>query len=283
TRIADFSLLFMKYQGIYFMKKTLIALTVAASTAISGSAMAAGWEQNGTGGSVELGGMLTPDTKVSPWEVKVGDAVKGLDAKINKGQKTVDIAVKKAIPILGIRTQTMKAFTGQDGVTPQIDYNGAINASAFSDNATTLTLDVMDAETSKKIGKLEAIFSAGAIGSYQGKGPSNNGHYAVHATRVGDGFFGGVSKEPKGVNSDAVKALLSELIPDVADHFDSQKLPMEKSAHTIKFRTTENTYSAYYASGVRAGQNLEVTLDSPASGDTPIKWKASLPVTVTYM
>ncbi|MCN7158067.1 hypothetical protein MLY93_24445, partial [Escherichia coli] len=45
TRIADFSLLFMKYQGIYFMKKTLIALAVAASAAISGSAMA--WTPNG--------------------------------------------------------------------------------------------------------------------------------------------------------------------------------------------------------------------------------------------
>ena len=279
TRIADFSLLFMKYQGIYFMKKTLIALTVAASAAISGSAMA--WTPNGNGGSVQLSGMLTPDVKVTPWEVKVGDAVKGLDAKINKGQKTVDIAVTKTIPILGIRTQATKAFKGRDGITPQIDYHGAINISAFSDNATTLTLDVMDAETSKKIGKLEAIFSAGAIGSMHAR--TLAGHRAVHATRVGDGFFGGVSKEPKGVNSDAVKALLPELIPDVADNFDSQGVRMEKDAHTIKFSTIGNTYSAYYASGVRAGQNLEVMLDSPASGDTPIKWKASLPVTVTYM
>ncbi len=263
------------------MKKTLIALVVAASAAISGSAMA--WTPNGSGGSVELGGMLIPDVKVTPWEVKVGDAVKGLDAKINKGQKTVDIAVNKTIPILGIRTQTMKAFEGQDGVTPQIDYHGAINVSAFSDNATTLTLDVLDAETSKKIGKLETIFSAGAIGSYNTKRPNDNALYAVHATRVGDGFFGGVSKDPKGVNSNAVKALLPELIPDVADNFDSQKLPMEKVAHTIKFRTVGNTYSAYYASGVRTGQNLEVTLDSPALGDTPIKWKASLPITVSYM
>ncbi|EFN6833396.1 fimbrial protein, partial [Escherichia coli] len=30
----------MKYQGIYFMKKTLIALAVAASAVVSGSAMA---------------------------------------------------------------------------------------------------------------------------------------------------------------------------------------------------------------------------------------------------
>ncbi|EGJ4498914.1 hypothetical protein INB87_004741, partial [Escherichia coli] len=69
------------------MKKTLIALAVAASAAVSGSAMA--WTANGTGNSVELGGTLTPVEKVSPWEVKTGDAVTGLDAPIQKGQKIV--------------------------------------------------------------------------------------------------------------------------------------------------------------------------------------------------
>ncbi|EJN2318881.1 hypothetical protein NPL52_004738, partial [Escherichia coli] len=78
------------------MKKTLIALAVAASAAVSGSAMA--WTANGTGGSVDLGGTLTPVEKVTPWEVKVGDAVTGLDAQIQKGQKVVDVAVNKAIP-----------------------------------------------------------------------------------------------------------------------------------------------------------------------------------------
>ena len=67
------------------MKKTLIALAVAASAVVSGSAMAAGWEQNGTGGSVDLGGTLTPVEKATPWEVKVGDAVTGLDGQIQKG------------------------------------------------------------------------------------------------------------------------------------------------------------------------------------------------------
>ena len=61
------------------MKKTLIALAVAASAAVSGSAMA--WTANGTGGSVDMGGTLIPEGKVTPWEVKVGDAVKGLDAE----------------------------------------------------------------------------------------------------------------------------------------------------------------------------------------------------------
>ncbi|EPA9663027.1 hypothetical protein ACQ8JO_004756, partial [Escherichia coli] len=57
-RITDFSLLFIKYQGVCFMKKTLIALAVAASAAVSGTSMAAvgEWTPGGEGGSFEMGG-----------------------------------------------------------------------------------------------------------------------------------------------------------------------------------------------------------------------------------
>lgn len=57
TRIADFSLLFMKYQGIYFMKKTLIALAVAASATVSGSSIAANgeWNSGDLSGNVDFG------------------------------------------------------------------------------------------------------------------------------------------------------------------------------------------------------------------------------------
>lgn len=101
------------------MKKTLIALAVAASAAVSGSAMA--WTANGTGNSVDLGGTLTPVEKVTPWEVKTGAAVTGLDAQVTQGQTMVDVAVKKAIPVLGIRTQEVgKSFPAQAGINPAI-------------------------------------------------------------------------------------------------------------------------------------------------------------------
>ncbi|MWN89069.1 hypothetical protein GQN24_29560, partial [Escherichia coli] len=98
------------------MKKTLIALAVAASAAVSGSAMA--WTANGTGGSVDLGGTLTPVNVITPWEVKVGAAVNGLDASIRKGDTGADIPVKKAISVLGIRTIKSAVFTGQQGISP---------------------------------------------------------------------------------------------------------------------------------------------------------------------
>lgn len=49
------------------MKKTLIALAVATSAAVSCSAMA--WTTNGTGGTVDFGGHLAQLIKILP-EVK---------------------------------------------------------------------------------------------------------------------------------------------------------------------------------------------------------------------
>ncbi|MBJ4431454.1 hypothetical protein JGE53_19990 [Salmonella enterica subsp. enterica serovar Give] len=101
------------------MKKTLIALAVAASAVVSGSAMA--WTQTGTGGSLELGGTLTPQDKVTPWEVAVGAANTNLNTDIAKGERIVDIPVNKPIPVLGIRTISTTPFKGVNGISPQID------------------------------------------------------------------------------------------------------------------------------------------------------------------
>lgn len=123
------------------MKKTLIALAVAASAAVSGSAMA--WTANGTGGSVDLGGTLTPVEKVTPWEVKMGSEIKGLDASIGRGQKVVEVKMPKNALIMGIRTQTRDVFPGwASDITPFIDFNGAVNLDSFSNGVATLTLDV---------------------------------------------------------------------------------------------------------------------------------------------
>lgn len=92
------------------MRRSLVALAVAAASVISGSAMA--WTANGTGGSVDLSGTLIPQGLVTPWEVKTGTAVTGLDADIEKGQRIVDVAVDNAIPVLGIRTVSQAPFQG---------------------------------------------------------------------------------------------------------------------------------------------------------------------------
>ncbi|MEJ9722214.1 hypothetical protein R1C91_22425 [Escherichia coli] len=256
------------------MKKTLIALAVAASAAVSGSAMA--WTANGTGGSVDLGGTLTPVEKVTPWEVKVGAAVNGLDGSIQKGQKEVRIETKTAISVLGIRTQTTRAFQGQSGISPQISYGAAINLDGFAANETTLNLEVKDSTGANKIGTLSAPFLAVAAQSV--KGPEVNYRAGVIARSEGDLFFGGLPKSEAGYNP-VFNA--NGLVPDVTAHFDQQGQEWSDSAGWSSVSNPKHTYSAYYASGIEQGKTIKITLEQPAASDA-IAWKASLPVTVSY-
>lgn len=255
------------------MKKTLIALAVAASAAVSGSAMA--WTANGTGSSVDLGGTLTPADVVTPWEVKTGDAVTGLDAQIKKGQKTADIAVNKAIPVLGIRTQTTQVFQGQPGISPQIDYGNAVNVDAFENGRAPVTLEVKD-DTNTKIGTLTTSLGASALVSI--KGPWSGYNHSYSAT-AGQGFFGGL---PKNKAQTPDENIAVNVMPGVADHYTSQGVDYSAVDGTTTFTNTAATYSGYYGAGIEQGKIIKITLDQVASGDTPIQWKASLPVTVSY-
>lgn len=262
------------------MKKTLIALAVAASAVVSGSAMAAGWEQNGSGGSVDLGGTLTPVEKTTPWEVKVGDAVSGLDAQIQKGQKEVSIAVNKAIPVLGIRTQTAEAFQGQEGISPQINFNGAIDPSKFEAGKTALTLDVKDSG-SNKIGSLTTKVTAGALLSWSNDEGRGNYFSLGSINTEGEVFNGGLSTNYDGaLDIEQVKSIAPVIFPGSMDNFTDQGTAAQgKYFSRIGI---DAKYSAFYASGIEQGNTIKITLDQAASGDDPVQWKASLPVTVTY-
>lgn len=258
------------------MKKTLIALAVAASAAVSGSAMA--WTANGTGGSVDLGGTLTPVEKVTPWEVKVGAAVNDLNGFIQKGQQNVDVAVKKAIPVLGIRTIDTKAFIGKSDIAPQIDFKGAINTANFSSSVTTLTLDVKNAQA-QKIGRLQVPLFAGAEYSFKGHGTS--GKLYMSGNNAGDAFYGGLGKNGQTIGSNVqnrVRALDSEYLA----HYNEQGSSYNGHAPTAN-NFSDNTYSfsAYYGAGIEANSVIKIALDTPANADA-IAWKATLPVTVSY-
>lgn len=263
------------------MKKTLIALAVAASAVVSGSAMAAGWEQNGTGGFVSLGGTLTPADVITPWEVKVGAAVNGLDADIRKGDTKVDIPVKNAIPVLGIRVAdaTWKAFWGQPGITPNIDYHGAINVNDFSRGEVPLTLDVKNTQD-QKIGSLTVNLSAGAEYARYNPSTDQGEKYMLYQNGEGELFFGGL-----GTNSDAISSnawgLANSLDPEFVANYNDFGVSQASNPFYGDVGNTALNYSAFYASGVEQGKTIKITLEQPAASDA-IAWKASLPVTVSY-
>lgn len=260
------------------MKKTLIAVAVAVSTVIPCSAMAA-WTANGVGGTVEFSGTLTPKAIVTPWEVQVGNAVTGLDTLIKKGQSSVNVSVVNPIPILGIRTQAANPFTGRSsGISPQIDYNQAVDLNNFKMGVSTLTLDVKDG-SDIKIGTMRVNFYAGAVVSQ--KGASDSYWFPVVADNAGEAFFGGVTKSSGTVSADVIGDVTA-IDPDfTANYTDQGVRPWNNTAKT-NFGSVSHTYSAFYGSGIRAGEDISITLDSAVTNDIPIDWKANLPITVSY-
>lgn len=264
------------------MKKTLIALTVAASAAVSGSAMA--WTANGTGGTVDFGGTLSPTDKNTPWEVKTGNAVTGLDSAVTKGQSAVDITLNKAIPLLGIRVadaQT-KVFKGYTQISPQIDYHGAIDPSTFKDDSVVMTLDISD-EQGNKMGKMAVDMLAVAESSWIGADGAA-GKKSLFAAKAGDGFFGGLPTSSSNVNTSVdspSRDIINIIDPEFTANYDEQN-GGAFAPNVEDFTDGEATYSAFYGSGIVAGKNIHITLDSPVQGDAPVTWKASLPITVSY-
>ncbi|WP_105491481.1 hypothetical protein [Escherichia coli] len=262
------------------MKKTLIALAVAASAVVSGSAMA--WTANGTGNSVELGGTLTPVAKVTPWEVKTGNAVTDLDAQIQIGQQVVSVDVKKPIPVLGIRTASTNAFEGKVGISPQINYQGVVDLKGAEyrnfDGLMPLNLKVYD--DSGEIGTLTTKILAGGAVSRLNAGDM----YSVYPNEDSStyAFNGGISTVEGSVASfSSLRSRLNALDPTITANFNEQGARDVSEWKAPDFTFADEKYSGFYGSGIEQGQTIKISLKVPAA--KAITWKASLPVTVSYM
>ena len=257
------------------MKKTLIALAVAASAVVSGSAMA--WTANGTGGSIELGGTLTPVEKNTPWEVKTGDAVTGLDASVTQGQRIVNIALGAHIPLLGIRNNSSDGFRGQSGINPQISYGGKADIDSMNNGIANLALDVTSA--GQKIGTLSAEMW---VASQANNGVDSN--VMLYAPTAGNGFFGGVAKNKAGVwNGSDAQMWAVAVFPGIAKTWSDNGVSYVGDVGVFDFSSEFHAYHGYYASGIDMSKTITITLDQGVTGDTQIQWNASMPVTVSYM
>lgn len=259
------------------MKKTLIALAVAASAAVSGSAMA--WTAGGIGGSIDLGGSLTPVVKNIPWSVSTGAAVNDLNANIDKGQTSVVFNVSKTIPIVGVRTTDDFPFRGAAGFTPMINYNGALETSKFSSNKAPLTLDVLDADGAK-IGQLETKLTAVGVASRQFDAGYKDAAI-LYAKDSWNAFMGGLSTTADGVDVSGGVSLINTLFSGAADNFNEQGASLADTPAATHFGANTIMYSGAYASAISAQEGVKITLEQPADVDE-IVWKASLPVTVSY-
>ncbi|EBU8924230.1 hypothetical protein ACSI87_003331 [Salmonella enterica subsp. enterica serovar Brandenburg] len=256
------------------MKKTLIALAVAASAVVSGSAMA--WAPNGSGGNVELGGTLTPQTKVTPWEVKIGASVNDIGGFIQKGTSEAEIALNKQIPLLAIRNAYV--FKGQPGIKPFIDFGGALDVNGFSNNISTLTLNVKG--DTGKIGVLKTNIYAAAL--LKATYPGGSGPIVNYMAASGNGAFkGGLPATKGGVTMSNAYEKMAEIFPDIWQNEQPGKSVRWDIIDNEKFEDGKTNYSASYAAGILNHSKIQIKLDAPAAADA-IAWTASLPISVSY-
>ncbi|EHJ7851189.1 hypothetical protein KB152_004507 [Salmonella enterica] len=264
------------------MKKKLIALMLGAAT-VSSSVMA--WEPNGLGGKVDFGGVVTINSisTKNPWEVFVGGKASGLDANVTTGATTVKIPLSTSIPVLGIRTKDKSAFPGAAGITPQINYGGKVDLSSFNNGLTTLTIDVNDSSNSK-IGTMTAPFYAAAEVSTRNSVDSTWKRGLVLPKKAGDAFFGGLATNDSGIPTHAgvAESTLDSIDPAFSANWVDQGLGITDDRWTNTFSRSNETFSAFYGSGIQPGEAIVLNLDAPFNSSTVIQWNAQLPIVVSY-
>ncbi|EQB8651043.1 cshE pilin [Escherichia coli] len=265
------------------MKKTLIALAVAASAAVSGSAMA--WDHAGTGGTFNMSGTLSRVEKTIPWAVEIGTSVTALDISVKPDQKIVPVLLTKDVPILGIRSN-VTGFVGEKGIAPRIDYNKAVDVDYMKKGLLPGQINVTSSD-GKKIGTLSfAMQVASQVSEVTGNGDLSlvQDNYMLFAGSEGKGFFGGVAKEKDGVWSDAAAySWATHLFSGIADSWSPKISYKAGNVGETSFGDENCIYRSYYASGLSKDIPMELTLDQTMTSATPVQWKASLPIIISYM
>ncbi|EGJ4497483.1 hypothetical protein INB87_003287, partial [Escherichia coli] len=182
-------------------------------------------------------------------------------------------------PVLGIRNADAAGFFGGKGIKPQISYNNAVNIDGFNNGVTTVALSVQDASGSA-IGTMTAPFSAAAVSSWSGS--HGSGSKALYAAQDTDSFYGGLGKNSDAVRVGGVLELITALSSDFVAKW-TQQGDWLSAAGSEFFDNSEANFFAAYGAGIEQGKAITITLNDAVANDAQIQWKASLPVTVTYM
>ncbi|HIF3258094.1 TPA: hypothetical protein ACXZV3_004735, partial [Salmonella enterica] len=236
---------------------------------------------SGTGGSLEIGGTLTPLVKITPWEVSVGASVNDLSASIPKGQSAVSVPLTKAIPLLGIRS-IVGGFVGAAGLDPQIDYGGAVDFAASVNGVAPVTLTVKNAADNSEIGTLTTSMDVIARHAWKiTDNPARSENFNVWSSTAGTLFYGGVGSSKAAAAVTATVGDAAALFPGVTDTYDDWGGRDRGDWGNTTTDDPAASFSSFYASAIKASSVINLTLNAPAASDS-ISWKASLPITVSY-
>ncbi|HBA7530800.1 TPA: fimbrial protein [Escherichia coli] len=280
------------------MKKTLIALAVAASAVVSGSAMA--WTNGNFNGSVDIGGSVTVgDNFAQKWAWQTGTSLGAFDGNskemTDSGKKLVITAAQNAAILLGKTNEAFMATDVASSAIPQIafsDYQKGKVTPVFADAANTgtgyLEIPVVDTQSSP-IGQAKVNMTVAGVRMVSDVAQQRGVLGSVYADNSNDIFFGGVPAVADGVMNhgnaavnfvQSMGGLSSADLLGQLTAVESTIVNTAASTFPQKSSMTENVTAATYAMGIKSGQTLELTFTKPVTQTTA--WKAPLNVSVTY-
>ncbi len=267
------------------MKKTLIALAVAAGATMSVSGVANAFTSAFPGGDISLGGTISTPVQSTLYEGKVG-SLTGLDSEIPVGDTTVSIVAPANAGLLALRSvQGGFDSTASDKIV-NITFNGktltqAAAGKAFSNGAIDMTLDVQD-DNGNKIGGITFPMQVAAVSAVVNNADSSVTGASLYAPDDRSAYYGALPQQGKDAVSSYSDALsiINGLFSDISDYLP--QVTSEWSSPDAKdFSLTGRVFNTAYAAGIVAGNTITLTLDNPATaGD--VHWTASMPVVVSY-
>lgn len=269
------------------MKKTLIALAVAASAVVSGSAMA--WQDGNFDNSVDIGGSITSDQPT--WQWKVGNAsanainLKLADATQSGTDNVWEGIGDKAYPILLGKTKFEYSGVAA-GMSPVISYSGdGFYIKHTADSAPIVGLQATGKTDATKVGKLEFKMNVFTLADLMWKGngvtTQDRDVYQVIADTsksYGNGYLQNAgyvkTQTAEGMKNELTRLLGADMITIAA------------SANPVNNYTGPNMFDRVDASNLEGVYGSEYIAKSGKltfpQNATPTDWKATLKVTVSY-
>ncbi len=262
------------------MKKTLIALAVAASAVVSGSAMA--WQDGDFNGSVDIGGSITSDQPT--WQWKIGnmsaDAInlKLADATQSGSNNVWSNIGEEAYTILLGKTKF--EYSGvSSGMSPVITYGGdGFNIKFPVDSAPEVELNATGKTDTSKVGTL--TFKMNVFGLLNATRADGNVYQILADTskKYGNGYLQNAgyvnTLSAVSVRDNVERILEGEMIDIPSDATPASGYARPNHFNNTGFSEIQGVYASEYVAN-------SGTLTFPQNA-TPTDWKATLRVTVSY-
>ncbi|WP_218203320.1 hypothetical protein [Salmonella enterica] len=273
------------------MKKTLIALAMAASALMSGQVMAdVSWQQPGNlDQTVNFGGTITKPEYQNQWVWGVGagfDSFQSSFIDLSEDKTELTFAAKENMPVLvGKVTEAFPLnFPAGYGAAPQIQFSGfdGNKIEMIPNNRNSVSLQIpVKGKDSLQSGVFTLTGAAKTLVMYHAKGNDTAFYGSVYSKQPGQIFYGGAPEnsvsysgltEFGGLGSDDLLTLITKKYPEVT----------KKGGNTEMAGTIDRISggAASYAFGITAGVSQKVKFNEAVTENT--EWVAPLHITVSY-